>query len=127
MNLYRLSLILIISTLTCTVNAQTVQWSKGYTAGCIDATQREDGTALAQAEIQKVVYQIVSGTSVIYEAIMTGGCKDTYIDTKQFIPPGEYLLHGFTVDTAGLQSALSSPGVALTVQKARPKPPSGLR
>jgi hypothetical protein len=122
-----MKLFIILLLLALPVQAEVVQWSKGYTAGCIDATQREDGTALAPAEIQKVVYQIVSGTSVIYEVLMAGGCKDTYIDTKQFIPPGEYLLHGYTVDTAGLESALSSPGVALTVQKARPKPPSGLR
>jgi hypothetical protein len=122
-----MKLFIILMLLVLPVQAKVVQWSQGYTANCTNATQREDGTALALAEIQKVVYQIKSGDSVIYEALMMGGCNDMYIDTKQFIPPGEYLLYGFTVDTEGLESALSDPGVTLTVQKARPKPPSGLR
>jgi hypothetical protein len=125
--MYKLSLFIIISFLSCTTNAQVVQWSQGYTANCENPIEREDGTALAPEEIQKVVYQIVSGTSVIYEVLMSGGCKAAFIDTKQYIPVGEYLLHCYTVDTDERESALSDPGVVLTVQKARPKPPSGMR
>ena len=90
MNLYRLSLFLIISTLTCTVNADTVQWAKGFTADCENPIEREDGTALTAAEISHIVYQIIpaSGGTPMYEAIMQGGCKPTFVDTKSFVPTG---------------------------------------
>ena len=58
---------------------------------------------------------------------MAGGCKETFIDTKLYVPPGDYLLYGYTVDTEGRESALSDPGVELIVQKARPNPPSNMR
>ena len=111
------------------VHADTVQWSKGYTADCENATQRVDGSALAITEIATVIYQIIpaSGGVPIYEALMQGGCKPTFVDTKSHIPTGDYLLHGITVDTDGQASIQSSPGVPMTVQKAKPKAPTGLR
>ena len=110
-------------------NADTVQWSKGYTADCDSPTERVDGTALPASEISHIIYQIIpaSGGTPTYEALMQGGCKPTFVDTKSNVPTGDYLLHGITVDTDGQVSVQSSPGVPMTVQKAKPKPPTGLR
>ena len=110
-------------------NADDVQWAKGYTADCDNATEREDGTALPADEIAVVKYMIAtSGTATpTHTAIMAGGCNPTFIDTKRYVPVGDYFLYGITVDTDGQESVVSSPGVPLTVMKARPKPPSGLR
>ena len=120
-------LFIVLLLLALPVQAKVVQWSKGYTAGCDNPTEREDGTPLSVEEINRVVYQITQDGSTVYEILMMGGCKDTYVDTKSFVPAGEYLLHGYTVDTEGQESSLSSPGVTLTVQKAKPKAPSGFR
>jgi len=110
-------------------NADDVQWAKGYTADCDNATEREDGSALDASEIASVRYIIIpeGGTVPVYTAIMAGGCTPTYIDTKKFVPVGRYFLHGITVDTDGRESAVSSPGAPLTVQKSRPNPPGGVR
>ena len=125
----KLGILVAIAMCTGTVAAKEVQWSQGYTANCTNATQRVDGTILNATEIAFVKYQIipVSSTSATYEVIMSGGCRTTFIDTKQFVPVGSYLMHGITVDTDGLESVLSSPGVELIVQKARPKSPSGVQ
>ena len=47
-------------------NADTVQWSKGYTADCDNPTEREDGTVMSAAEISHIIYQIIpaSGSSL---------------------------------------------------------------
>jgi len=109
--------------------AETVQWSQGYTADCDNPTARSDGSTLSLAEISHVLYQVIpaAGGAPIYEVIMQGGCKPTFVDTKSFLPVGDYLLHGITVDTDGQASVQSSPGIPMTVQKARPNPPSGAR
>jgi len=118
---------IILMLLSMPVFAIDVQWSKGYLGNCDNPTERVDGTPLLASEIDHVVYQIKSGDQVVYEALMAGGCKETFIDTKLYVPPGDYLLYGYTVDTEGRESVLSEPGVVLTVQKARPKAPSGFR
>lgn len=121
--------LLILLLIPFAVHAKDVQWAQGYTANCDNATEREDGTALPLNEIASVHYLIIpaSGGEPIYTMIMTGGCNPMFVDTHQFVPAGNYLLHGITVDTEGRQSVMSTPGNVLTVIKARPKPPTGLR
>ena len=112
------------------VMAETIQWSKGYTGGCTNATQREDGSPLLATEIAKVEYYLDKNDGDIISpemtVIMTGGCKDTFINTKQ-VGTGDYFIYARTFDTDGRVSVASSPGVLVTIQKARPNPPSGLR
>ena len=86
-----LILMLIITLLVAgPLQADVIQWSKGYTAKCDNATEREDGTPLPPEEIDMVIYYIseVYGDidNAIYTVIMDGGCKDTFIDTKSYVP-----------------------------------------
>ena len=127
--LWLVSVLMVSAIMVMDANAIEVQWAQGWTADCDNATQRTDGSALSTAEIEYVEYRVTpsTGGNATYTVLMTGGCKPTYIDTKQFIPVGTYLLTGVTVDTDGRVSVPSDPGIELTVMKAKPKPPSGLR
>ena len=111
------------------VQAETiVQWSKGYTASCSDAVEREDGTPLAPEEIARVEYYLddVDGnvTNPSYTAIMSGGCQPVFIDTKR-LTTGSYYAFAITVDTDGRES-VASLSKQVVIQKAKPKPPTGL-
>ena len=114
---------------TLDAKAKDVQWSQGYTGGCVNASEREDGSILPLSEISLVRYLIIPKGSTIpkHTVMMNGGCANTFIDTKRNVPVGSYLIHGITVDTDGNESVLSLPGVLLNVIKSNPKPPSGLR
>lgn len=120
--------ILLAALIATTVNATEVQWAQGFSANCTNATERTDGSILNATEISVVKYRIrdLNGL-LVYEAIMAGGCRTTFIDTKQFVPVGNYLAHGITVDTDGLESIESTPGTSLVIMKSRPKPPSGVQ
>ena len=110
------------------VQAEVIQWSQGYTAGCDNATERVDGTILTLGEIARVEYYIdpVDGNPTpLHTVIMSGGCADTFVDTKQF-PVGDYFRYAVTVDTDGLVSDMSV-GAMMTIQKSRPKSPGGIR
>jgi hypothetical protein len=110
------------------VQAEIIQWSKGYIAGCDNPTERVDGTPLALEEIARVEYYIdpVDGNPApLHTVIMTGGCTDTFIDTKIF-PVGDYYRYAATFDIDGLISDMSG-GEVMTLQKARPKSPGGIR
>ena len=111
-------------------SADDVQWSKGYMGGCTDATQREDGSPLLASEIAKVEYYLDKEdgniTSPELTVLMSGGCKDTFIDTKQ-VGTGIYFAYARTFDTDARESIASTPGVVKTITKAKPKPPSGVR
>ena len=111
------------------VHAKDVQWSQGYTGGCVNPSEREDGSLLPLSEISLVRYLIIpeGSTTPKHAVIMSGGCVNTFIDTKRNVPVGSYLIHAITVDTDGRESVLSLPGVSLNVIKSNPKPPSGLR
>jgi hypothetical protein len=128
--MYKLLLILIISTLTCTVSAEDIQWSKGYIGTCINPTQRVDGTPLDVSEILRVEYYLdkTDGNITNPELIvlMQGGCQDAFVDTKQ-VGTGDYFAYARTFTTDSLDSVASAPGVQNQIQKARPKSPSGLR
>ena len=108
--------------------AQDIQWSKGYTAGCDNAVEREDGSALLPEEIAFVMYYLDptdGNPDAMHTITMGGGCTDTFVDTKVF-PTGDYFRYAKTVDTSAQESVLSV-GVPLTIQKARPNPPGGMR
>ena len=110
------------------VQAEVIQWSKGYTAGCDDATERVDGSPLLPGEIAVVEYYIdpIDGNPAPEHLIlMPGGCEDTFVDTKGF-QIGDYYRYARTFDTDGLVSDMSA-GVLMTIQKARPKSPGGIR
>ena len=110
------------------VQAETIQWSQGFTAGCDNPTERIDGTPLLPEEIDRVEYYIdyIDGNpDPLYTIMMTGGCADIFVDTKQ-IPIGDYYRYAITVDTDGLVSDMSV-GAMMTIQKSRPKSPGGIR
>lgn len=113
-----------------TAQAETVQWAKGFTAGCDNPTTRTDGTELLPEEIALVRYYVDPSDGNIvtptYMVIMNGGCVDTFIDTKRFLPVGDYFRYGVTVDTDGLES-VASDGVGITIRKANPNAPGGIR
>ena len=123
-----LIIFLIQLAIASSVNAETVQWSKGFTAGCDNATERTDGTPLDVSEIDRVEYYIDptdQNPSPAYTIPMAGGCQDLFVDTRQF-PVGDYFRYAKTIDTDDRESDLS-PGTAFTIQKPRPNPPGNLR
>jgi hypothetical protein len=128
--MYRLSLFLIISTLSCIAHADDVQWSKGYTANCDNAVERENGEPLALSEIDRVEYYLdkTDGniTNPVLTILMNGGCKPMFVDTRQ-LSVGDYFAYGRTWDTDGLDSVVSTPGVPKHIQKSRPKSGSNYR
>ena len=111
--------------------AQVVKRSDGYTASCTNAIEREDGTPLPSNEIQSVWYyldmtygEVANPTKSI---LMSGGCRDTFIDTKQ-MQVGDYHRYAVTVDTDGVSSVVSPQLTdVLTIQNARPKAPGNIR
>ena len=111
--------------------AQVVKRSDGYTASCTNATEREDGTPLLASEIQSVWYYLDMTygdvTNPTKSILMSGGCKDTFIDTKQ-MPVGDYHRYAVTVDTDGESSVISDllPEL-LTIQNAKPRAPANIR
>ena len=114
---------------TLDAKAKDVQWSQGYTGGCLDPSQRVDGTPLPPAEIAKVEYYLdqTDGdiTTPELTIIMNGGCRDTFIDTK-VLSTGTYYAYGRAFDTDGLVSDVSV-STDIVITKAKPKPPSGIR
>ena len=111
--------------------AQVVKRSDGYTAGCTNATEREDGTPLPASEIQSVWYYLDmtygETANATRSILMSGGCKDTFIDTKQ-MPVGDYHRYAITVDTDGESSVVSDQLIdVLTIQNAKPKAPGNIR
>lgn len=112
------------------LHADTVQWSQGYLGNCDNPTEREDGTPLLPAEIGRVEYYLdrTDGniTNPELTVIMTGGCSETFINTKA-VGTGDYFAYGRVFDTDGIDSVASSPGVPKTIQKSRPKPATNFR
>jgi len=106
--------------------ADDIQWSKGFTINCTDATQREDGTALLTSEIGSIKYYAYpSGETTNNEHVFEfiGGCKAVQIDTKQ-LTTGVKDFYATTVDTDGRESTdLSATKVTHTIMKSRPKAP----
>jgi hypothetical protein len=122
-------LFILLMLVPLSVFAKDVQWSQGYTGGCTDPGQRVDGTPLLASEIAKVEYYLdkVDGDIAAPEhtVLMAGGCKDTFIDTKQ-VGTGTYFAYGRAFDTDGLVSDVSV-SVEINITKSRPKSPSGVR
>ena len=111
--------------------AQVVKRSDGYTASCTNATEREDGTPLLASEIQSVWYYLDmtygETANATRSILMSGGCKDTFIDTKQ-MPVGDYHRYAITVDIDGESSVVSDQLIdVLTIQNAKPKAPGNIR
>lgn len=130
MNKYILALV--IACITSATQAADIYkrgHDKQYTAGCVDAIARTDGTPLLASEIAKVEYMIddVDGNLVnpLFTVIMMGGCQDTIIDLQQF-PAGDYFRYAITVDTDGLVSAVSQSN-PFTMKNAPPNAPGQLR
>ena len=121
----RFILLLLVS---MSAQAEVVQWSQGFIAGCDNPTERTDGTPMTVAEIDRVEYfidPVDQNPDPLYTIPMVGGCQDMAVDTRQF-PVGDYFRFAKTIDTDGLESDLSA-GIPFSIQKARPKPPSGVR
>lgn len=112
------------------VFADDVQWSKGFTINCTDATEREDGSALPPGEIGSIKYYAYRDgetTEPEYTFQFIGGCGPSVIDTKQ-LTTGIKDFYATTVDTDGRESSTVSLTKAThNIMKARPKPPTGLR
>jgi hypothetical protein len=129
------SLLLLIAILLypLAASAETIviKRSEGYTANCTNATEREDGTPLPASEIASVWYALdpvhgAGGGDPAYSALMSGGCKPTFIDTKQ-LPKGVYYRFAVTTDTEGLVSVISVMNpVTITLQNAKPKSPKNV-
>ena len=127
----KFTIITLAMLLALPATAQVVKRNEGYTAGCTDATRREDETPLLASEIQSVWYYLDKTygdvSTPTKSILMSGGCKDTHVDTKQ-MPVGDYHRYAITVDTEGNRSVVSDqlPEV-LTIQNARPKAPGNIR
>jgi hypothetical protein len=127
----KLMAIAVAMALALPATAQVVKRSEGYPANCTDATEREDGTPLLASEIANVWYYLDKTYGDVDTAtksiLMSGGCKDTYVDTKQ-MPVGDYHRYAITVDTDGEPSRVSDqlPEV-LTIQNAKPKAPGNIK
>jgi len=127
----KFTIIMLAMMLALPATAQVVKRNDGYTAGCTNATEREDGTPLPASEIQSVWYLINKTygdiTNPTKSVLMSGGCKDTYVDTKQ-MPVGDYHRYAITVDTDGVQSVVSPQMTdVLTIQNAKPKAPGNIK
>ena len=128
--LWVLALFVTSAVLTMDAMADDVQWSKGFTINCTNATEREDGTALPAAEIGSIKYYAyrdgeTTNPEHIYQVM--GACKASVIDTKQ-LTTGIKDFYATTVDIDGRESTtVSTTFVTHNIVKSRPKPPSGLR
>jgi hypothetical protein len=117
-------LFLLLMFLAFPVHADDVQWSKGFTANCIDATERADGTLLALSEIGSIKYSIFPDGEIVnpeHVHVSGGPCRSTFIDTKQF-SVGVKDIYMTTIDTDGRESVFSTVKTH-TIIKANPKPP----
>jgi hypothetical protein len=121
--------ILILLLVATSVQAEVVQWSKGYTGDCTNPTRREDESILTLAEIARVEYYLdkVNGNLATPEltVLMSGGCRAMFIDTK-LVGVGNYYKYAMTVDTEGRKS-VASIGTPVTIQKSNPKSPTDIR
>ena len=114
--------------------AADVTYQKGkdqsFVGGCVDATEREDGTTLLPEEIQLVRYYIdnTAGNmdTPLYTAIMSGGCKDTMIDLGQFPTDITFYSYAQTVDTEDRVS-VSSYSVSFIIVKGNPNAPGQIK
>lgn len=124
------------------VQAAGTQYTGVKTISCTNATEREDGTALPPAEIERVEIGFTKnadGTGSTHFTNMPGGCADKEFDLSLLPSIGQWYEVGWTVacdnadwSTAGctneLYSKPSAP-VAFVVlapapqPKARPMPP----
>jgi len=113
-----------------TANAD-VQWSKGFDINCTNATERENGTALAASEIGSITYYVfkagVITSSPEHTYMFIGECSLSHIDTK-LLSTGRKEIYAKTTDTDGrISTNMSSPAYLVNIIKSNPKPPTGLR
>ena len=119
---------------TSRIFAADVTYQKGkdasFVGGCVDATEREDGTTLLPSEVQLVRYYIdnTAGNmdTPLYTAIMSGGCKDTMIDLGQFPTDITFYSYAQTVDTEDRVS-VSSYSVSFIIVKGNPNAPGQIK
>jgi hypothetical protein len=125
-----IAMTLVYST-TASAETLVIKRSEGYTANCTNPVERVDGTALLASEIASVWYYLdpvhgANGGTPQHSVLMSGGCKPSFIDTKQ-IPKGVYYRFAVAVDTDGLISDVSTMNaITITLQNARPKSASNV-
>ena len=128
----KFTIIMLAMMLALPATAEVVKRSDGYTATCDNPTQRTDGTTLPLSEIKQIQYFIDpvygNSTSPDLTVLMSGGCKPTFVDTKQ-LTAGTYYRYAITEDTEGQLSVVSvqSTSDPLILQNAKPKAPGNIK
>ena len=125
---------LLLMLLSTSVFAADVTYQKGkdksFVGGCVDATEREDGSVLPPEEIATVKYYVddVDGnlSDPLHMVMMTGGCKDSMIDLTLFPVDIVFYSYAQTIDTEQRES-VSSVSKSFIIQKANPSAPGQIK
>ena len=97
-----------------------------FTITCDYPTEREDGTALTQAEIAQINFYVSTDQSTWTPAgFNTSACRQVY-DLSQ-IADGQYYYAATTIDTAGRESIRSMVVDLLVKRSSDPNPPANLQ
>jgi len=128
------------------VQAETYQWSKGYTGNCDDTISRVgydpndpdtahlllDPANIPGDVVDFVTYYVLDNpdgdtSNPLVEVTMLGGCTPTHINTKVLTPGVTYYKSAMTTLEDTTFSAVSTPGKPFDVQKANPNSPGNTR